>query len=128
MSQAGETNQVVLDTASCSFLACLSCSARHEGLRGKNFLDKTGKLVIRTFEPFASLDGFGFLAIDYPFKDLEKQVIRNFPYALWGKEAFTMSAPRRPGHLLAALTAIGARRQPNNHRGTSDRPCGGPLN
>ena len=79
-----------------------------------------GQLVIRTFEPSAALDGSGFLVIDYPRIDLEQEVEQNFPYVLWDKEVFPIKAPRRPGHLLAALTAIEARWQPNNHWGTSD--------
>ena len=66
VSQAGLINQVLLDTVSYSFLACLSCSAWHEGLRGKNFSDKTGKLVIRAFRFVVALDGVGILTIDNP--------------------------------------------------------------
>ena len=109
----------MLDTVSYSFLGCLSCSARHEGLRGKNFLDKTDKLVSRTFAWSCALCRFGILTIVYPLIGLLRSTTRYFFYLESMTEAFTMSAPRRPGHLLAALAAIGARRQPNNHRGTS---------
>ena len=80
LCQAGLTNQVLLDTVSYSFLACLSCSARHGGLRGKNFSDKTGKLVIRAFRLVVDFDGFGILTIDYPYISHFQQRIGYFFY------------------------------------------------